>query len=345
MRENGHQAGGSAARHSGGAPPVTSARIAAELRRRDPGPGLELSHRNHFRSGYDGRWFAERPSPFACWEVGYGRATYVPVDWRAACLDTARLIRGATELDLWVLFSGGLDSEVVLQAFLFAGIPVRAAITRFAGDLNRHDIGYAIKFCETHQIGYRLLDLDIERFIASGEAMDYAVRTHCVQPQLLHTMWAMDQVDGYPILGSGECYLERRVDETIAPGRPGSGAGVWEMLEKERIASWYRHLLARERPGCAGFFQYDPGNMLAFLRDRLVIALCHDRIAGAKDSSAIKPVIYRQHFLLEPRPKFHGFENVMWLDDELRPALQRAFGAHDAIMRTRHTQLLQDLAP
>ncbi len=329
----------------GGRPPAMRARSMGAMRRRAAGPDLELSHRNHFRFGYDGSWFGERPSPFASWAVGYGRAPYLPVDWRAACLDTARLIRAATELDLWVLFSGGLDSEVVLQAFLFAGIPVRAAITRFAGDLNRHDIGYAIKFCETHQVGYRLLDLDIERFIRSGDAMDYAARTHCVQPQLLHTMWAMDQIEGYPILGSGECYFERRVAETRAPGQPASGDGVWEMLEKERIASWYRHLQARERPGCAGFFQYDPGNMLAFLRDRLVVALCSDRIVGATESSAIKSAIYRQHFLLEPRPKFHGLENVMWLDDELRPALQRAFGAHDAIARTSYTQLLQDLTP
>ena len=321
-----------------------SARPAGDLRRRDPGLDLELSHRNHFRFGYDGRWFGARPSPFASWDVAYGRAAYVPADWRAACVDTARLIRAATELDLWVLASGGVDSEVVLQAFVFAGIPVRAAITRFAGDLNRHDIGYAIKFCETHQIGYRMLDLDIERFFESGDAMDYATRSCCVQPQLLHTMWAMDQVDGYPILGSGECYLERRVAEEAGPGHVTPEKAVWQMLEKERIASWYRHLLARGRPGCAGFFQYDPGNMLAFLRDKLVVALCSDRIVGATDSSAIKVAIYRQHFLLEPRPKFHGFENVMWLDDMLRPALQRAFGSHNAIARTNYAQLLEDLA-
>lgn len=344
MREN--ETRGPASRlAAGGESAVIGAQALGELRRRDPGPDLELSHRNHFRFGYDGAWFGERPSPFASWEVAYGRASHEPVDWRAACIDTARLIRAATDLDLWVLASGGLDSEVVLQAFMFAGIPVRAAITRFRGDLNRHDIGYAIKFCETHQIGYRLFDLDIERFVASGEAMDYAARTRCVQPQLLHTMWAMDQVDGYPILGSGECYLERRAAEPEERERSTTRGGIWEMLEKERIASWYRHLLARERPGCAGFFQYDPANMLAFLRDRLVVALCGDRIAGATETSTIKPAIYRQHFLLEARPKFHGFENVMWLDDALRPALLREFGAHNAIARTSHAQLLQDLAP
>ncbi|MBL8700029.1 MAG: hypothetical protein JNK67_16745 [Alphaproteobacteria bacterium] len=306
--------------------------------------GLELTHRNHFKFGYDGRWFVPRPSASARWQVAYGRARHEPASWREACIDTARLVRAATDLDLWVLYSGGIDSEVVLQAFMFAGIPVRVAITRFAGDLNRHDIAYAIKFCETHEVPYRLLDLDIERFFESGEALAYAHRTRCVQPQLLHTMWAMDRIDGYPILGSGECYLERR------DARPGEApetprGGVWELLEKERIAAWYRHLLSRGRPGCAGFFQFDPQNMLAFLRDPAVVAMCADRLAGLADSRAIKGAVYRRHFLLEPRPKYHGFENVLALDDALRPELERRFGASDAVARTAYGALMRELVP
>jgi hypothetical protein len=308
------------------------------------GTGLEFSHRNHFRFGYDDRWFVPRPSPFAGWQVAYGRSPHIPVDWRAACVDTARLIRAATELDLWVLFSGGLDSEVVLQSFLFAGIPVRAAITRFADDLNRHDIAYAIRFCETHQVPYRLLDIDIERFFASGEALAYALRASCVQPQLLHTMWAMDQVDGYPVLGSGECYLERGPAEPAAAADTRAGF-AWKMLEKERIAGWYRHLMAAGRAGCAGFFQYDPANMLAFLRDPVVAALCEDRMPGIADTGKVKGIVYRRHFLLEPRPKFHGFENVMHLDDALRPELARRLPGHDAIARISYRDLLAVLSP
>jgi hypothetical protein len=117
------------------------------------------------------------------------------------------------------------------------------------------------------------------------------------------------------------------------------------MLEKERIAGWYRHLIAAGRPGCAGFFQYDPSNMLAFLRDPLVAALCEDRLPGIADTAAVKGVVYRRHFMLEPRPKFHGFENVMHLDDALRPELVRRMGAHDAVARTAYRDLLAGLAP
>ena len=302
---------------------------------------LELTHRNHFRFGYvapgedEPRWFVSREAGDWRWTVAYGRAAREPGDFRAECIETARLVAASTDLNLWVLFSGGIDSEVVVQAFLFSGIPFRVAITRFRHDLNRHDIAWAIKFCEAHGVRYRLLDLDIERFFSSGAALDYAERARCVQPQLLHTMWAMDQVDGYPVLGSGECYLARR---------PGP-AGFWEMHEKERIAAWFRHLLATGRAGCAGFFQYTPEVMLAYLRDPLVAALAEDRLGDEEDSSAVKPVAYRGHFLLEPRPKYHGFEHVLHLDDALRPELERRFGAWNAIAATPYASLAAELSP
>jgi hypothetical protein len=306
-------------------------------------PTLQLSHRNHFKFGYDQHWFAERRTPEDTWCVAYGRCQRPTSDWRSECIESARRIHNDTDLDLWLLFSGGIDSEVALQSFPFAGIPVTAAITCFRGDLNRQDVRHAVKFCETHQIGYRLLHLDIERFIESGEALEFADRTKCVSPQLLHTMWAMDQVDGYPILGSGECYLVKRSAQRDG-AMPGTDLDVWDMFEKERIASWYRHLIARGRPGCAGFFQYNPENMLAFLLDPMVADLCNNRLPSENTTMKIKPMIYRRYFLLEPRKKYHGFENILHLDDALRPELELRYGAHNGIHKTPYEELVASLS-
>lgn len=315
---------------------LTPERQAAELHT------LQLTHRNHFKFGYNRHWFADRRTPDDSWYVAYGRCQRPIKDWRSECIATARQIRDDTDLDLWLLFSGGIDSEVALQSFLFAGIRVTAAITCFRGDLNRQDVRHAVKFCETHQIAYRLLHLDIERFIESGEALEFADRAKCVSPQLLHTMWAMDQVDGYPILGSGECYLVKRSAQRDG-AMPGADANVWEMFEKERIASWYRHLLVRGRPGCAGFFQYNPENMLAFLVDPMVMNLCNNRLPDETTTMKIKPLIYGSYFLLEPRKKYHGFENILHLDDALRPELERRYGAYNGIHKTPYDELVASL--
>jgi hypothetical protein len=298
---------------------------------------LTLSHRNHFRFGYNGRWFNQRSRPEDEWGVAYGRSERPVGDWRTECIETARLIRSSTAQELWVLFSGGIDSEVVVQSFVFAQIPFKAAITCFDNDLNRQDVRYAIKFCETHQIPYRLLRLDIEKFFKSGQALEYADLTKCVQPQLLHTMWAMEQVDGYPILGSGECFVVRAEAEEDKTAH-------WEMFEKERIASWYRFLQLRNREGCAGFFQYTPEVMLAFLLDPAIRDLCANRFKGASNSMPIKAAIYRRYFLLEQRNKYHGFENVLHLDDGLRPDLERRFGEYNAVFRTEYSQLVSNLS-
>lgn len=301
-----------------------------------------LSHRSHFKFGYNGSWFSDRTTSTDEWCVSYGKCEWQPSDWRTECIRTARLIRDDTDRDLWVLFSGGLDSEVVVQSFLFAGIPINVAIARFAHQLNRHDMIYAIRFCEMHGVPYRCLDIDIAAFFGSGQAWGYAERTKCVQPQLLHTMWAMDQVQGYPILGSGECYLVRRAAEE---GKAPDGSLLWDMYEKERIASWYRHLMITERGGCAGFFQYNPENMLAFLRDPLVVDLCANRLPQHSSTMQLKEVVYRKYFLLERRKKYHGFENVMHLDDRLRPQLEEAFGAHNGVVRTAYPDLMEMLSP
>lgn len=303
---------------------------------------LTLTHRNHFKFGYNDRWFTFRRNPDDRWCVTYGRSEWIASDWRTECVRTARLIRDNAEGDLWVLLSGGIDSEVVVQSFLFAGIPFKVAITRFANRLNWHDISSAVRFCEMHGVPYRCLDIDIEKFFESGDAWAYGERTKCVQPQLLHTMWAMDQVDGYPILGSGECYLVRR-SPAVSGGA--SGTPIWDMYEKERIASWFRHLMLAGREGCAGFFQYNPENMLSFLQDPLMVELCANKRPGHATTMKLKEEIYRRHFLLERRRKYHGFESVMHLDDRLRPELERAFGDHNAIVRTSYADLLEMLAP
>ena len=85
---------------------------------------LELSQNNHFKFGYNGAWFNERSEDRDQWIVSYGRCSREPEDWRSECLETARLIQSSTSKPINVLFSGGIDSEVVLQSFMFAGISV-----------------------------------------------------------------------------------------------------------------------------------------------------------------------------------------------------------------------------
>lgn len=294
----------------------------------------QLTLKNHFEFGFDGTPFIFRTSNEQRWWVNYGRCSRLPLDWRSECIIAAHGIRESTQRELWLCFSGGIDSEVVAESFRYARVPFRAAIMRFKNDMNIQDICWAIAYCEIHNVPYELFDLDIDEFFNSGEMMHFADLTQCPTPQLPSSMKLMDIIakrGGYPILGSAECYLSRH--------KTG-----WYMYEREKIASLYRFLLKTGHSGQAGFFQWSPEIMFSFLVDPIVKNLVNDKIPTHKDTYYLKPEIYAQYFKLQPRPKYTGFEKVARLDRKWRPILAQKYGHCDEQVYIRYDELIRQLA-
>jgi hypothetical protein len=303
-----------------------------------------LSHNNHFKFGYDGDWFSFRKNLDQKWQVQYGPCTKEPLDFYGECLRTAEVIRqDAGDQPITVLFSGGADSEVALRSFVDAKIPVTATILRFKNDLNIHDISYAVIACERLNVPYRIIDLDLLDFWLHHK-MYYARPTYCISPHLLTTMWLVDQVKEYPVMGSGECLLVKDIPETYQPGISPYERSEWYLLEKEKIAAWYRHFMVRQRPGCPGFFQYTPEIILSYLRDPFVKALVEDQIPGKLSTESSKLKIYQYHFTLADRTKYTGFERVPEEDRLHRAELVNSFPGTGETAETSVTQLLKELA-
>lgn len=307
----------------------------------------EVSSFNHFEFGYNDNPFTYRKNVNDRWFARYGRAAQKPLHFGRECLRTAALIgKKKTNLPIHVMFSGGIDSEVVLRSFVGAGIPVEAAILKFKNDLNIHDIAWAIVACEEFGVPYRLYELDILKFW-DGPAIDFADATYCVSPQLLSTMWLAEQVQGYPILGSGECLLVRR--DAPLEGEPtpeNYGEEAWELFEKEKIASWYRYFMVRGRDACPGFFQYTPEIMLSYLCEPMVWDLCRNNLYGKYTTYFLKYPIYQKHFkTLRKRPKFTGFEKIMHQDAQLREFLVNRYPNCNQIQKTTFDNLLKQLSP
>lgn len=304
-------------------------------------PKVQLTRGQHFLFGYvpagappaNFESLRKRQADSDEWFVQYGRAVRVPMSFRLECLEAAREIAAhAGPLPITVLFSGGMDSEVALRSFVEAGVPVRAAILRFKDDFNLHDYSWAILACENLGVEYRIYDLDLLAFWNGAAAAEYAERTHCVSPQLLPTMWLADQVEGFPVLGSGENYLVKKNES-------------WVLLEKERIASWYRHFLFQNRPACPGFFQWSPELMLAWLVDPLAIDLWQNRRPLEDDSKVVKIRIYQQHFNVLPRLKYTGFEKVRDAESSVRAVLSARHNKSDQIFETPIPDLIAGLSP
>lgn len=317
---------------------------------------LELTEKNHFCFGYNGIPFANRQGRDDKWFVRYGQCQRAPHSFADECVATARAIaHSAGMLPIWVLFSGGIDSEVVARSFLKAGIDFKIAILRFSEDLNIHDISYAVIVCENLGIPYKFFDLDPNSFFPSDLARMYARETGSITYQLLPTMWLMDQVPGYPILGSGDCYLVNRSQMSLVANSykykfsddlPVSNAAPeWDLWEKEKIAAWYRFLQFRQKPGCGGFFQYTPEIMASYLLDPIVQNFIFSSGAIKVSTQDCKLKMYQSHFPILARPKYNGYEKMLEIDRLHRHTFESAYADYNHVFRTPYHDLMKVLLP
>jgi hypothetical protein len=297
-----------------------------------------LTHNNHFKFGYNNEWFRFRQSPDDRWMVRYGACQRPVGNFRDECHATARLIRDSFDEPLTVLFSGGADSEVVLRSFYEQGIPCKVAICQFANKLNLHDVGYAVECCQQLGIQFDLIPLDIEWFL-DGAYWPYAEASQSRSPELCSTMWLADQVDGIPIMGSGECYLVKRIPATYVDGASPYTKTPWDLYERELIAGWYRHFMRTGRKAVPAFFQYTPEIMLSFLREDRVVDLVNDRLIGKRSTVTSKLGIYQKYFPLADRKKFSGYENVAARVSDLRIHLRRQM-PHSEMFLTEYNDLV-----
>lgn len=107
-------------------------------------------------------------------------------------------------LPVEVLYSGGLDSEIVLLSCINNNIPVVAVTMRlmFRGaPFNISDIYYAEKFCREHGIKQVIYDLDVEKFFDNGDHMKY-VEGYNIQLFVAITLyWLIEQCHSFPVMG------------------------------------------------------------------------------------------------------------------------------------------------
>ena len=309
---------------------------------------MSLSHQDHFKFGYDGEWFRLRQNPDDVFSIAYGRCQTEPGSFVDECVRAARLIGEAADGPIHVLFSGGVDSEVTMLCFLAAKVPVTAAIMRFDHNVNQHDIAFAVRFCERHGVPYRLYDLDIQDFFREL-LLNYTIPVRCNAPMMAATMWLVDQIEGFPVLGQGECYLLRPTRrKRLSHAKVTSYCDVvfadeqWALQESETVNAWYRHFVLRGRNGAPGFFQYTPEQMLSYLRDRHVITMMADPEHDANDGW--KLAVYQQHFDVPTRPKYTGYEPIMEFIQPYRTGHTRRFPHAHSFMLFDYDCLVRDLA-
>jgi len=110
--------------------------------------------------------------------------------------------------------------------------------------------------------------------------------------------WAAEQIDGIPIIGSGECYLHIQSD------------GRYAMSEREAVTALYRYFIKKNITGIPGFFQYTPELMSSWLnhpRTKIFV-----QKGESSNSEILKSQIYEEQLGIQPRTKYNGYEKVFY---------------------------------
>ena len=281
---------------------------------------------NHFTFGYgDGIFNLEDASVHNNFWCGYTRAKYIPTSFREECIKVADMLTlsaktlGRTPV---ILLSGGMDSHVVVKAFLEHGKNFHTITTRFADGLNKHELYYAEQLQKQHNFSHEYLDLDVTNWLMSEEAMHMADQSLCAYAQMLPTMKLMQHVwdqGGMPILGNGDFYAARYISPKWRLHDFSAPKYDWQYVEYEYILAWFRYAIKNEILGGLGFFQHTPEIALVMGLDPLIKNIWDDYNPYKMSTRSTKYEVYKKYWPdFVDRQKYNGGEKISGLCDTIR---------------------------
>jgi hypothetical protein len=292
-----------------------------------------VNYKNTFVWGFNDIPFTFRKKDSDKFFVQYGKLTREPLPWREECIATAKLIYDEANGEIPIIFfSGGMDSQVVAEAFRLSGVPFKIVTIRLNDSWNWHDMRFAVDYCEEYNLEHIILDIDLIKFW-ENEAWDYGAPVQSWSPQFCVVSWAIDQVDGFPVIAYGEADLVR--NKKIA-------TKAWD-IDTEILRVQERYLLYKNRNGAGSFFKYTPELKVGQLLEDETIKFVNNKYTDTA-LQYHKNEIYISYFTnLIPRPKitskwrngreytdYNGFEfipkSAQQLEQELRTKLQESYG-------------------
>jgi hypothetical protein len=201
-----------------------------------------------------------------------------------------------------VCLSGGIDSQTVVDTFLYAGVIPEVVIFNFLDDHNIHDVSHAIKFCESRNITPRLIDLDVIRFL-NNQLYDFATKYKISSPQFaVHLYLAGKLKDlGYTSAIFGGNNLSQYSDQS------------WYTPTKEET-DWYQYSQAINFPIIGSFWLQDWRlSLMATIYMPYFISNDNPYCYNAK----IRGYNTMGYDVMPQEQKYNGFENIKKYYEEM----------------------------
>jgi hypothetical protein len=202
-----------------------------------------------------------------------------------------------------ILFSGGLDSEIMLRSYLDIGAKPNVYIFRYENDYNIYDVSYAITICSILNVEYKIIDFSLKKFY-ENDAERCSELSQIDRPRALPYCKFLEMIDGLPLLGASDLAAIRFSDDY-------SSKGDWNIRCWEHDIGWSKFIREIDKPAIAEWFKWTPGLVSSFLNLRWFKDLVSDKFYGKLGTSSTKIIGYREAYPdLIYRVKKTGFENL-----------------------------------
>ena len=194
-----------------------------------------------------------------------------------------------------VLYSGGLDSELVLLSCIKNNIPVIAItlVIKIEGlVINTHDLYYAEKFCRENDINHKLVELDADNFFLNGEYLKYLTPYYIIEPHVATHLWLIEQCSYFPIIGGDWPWVQNHIEnKVLSPMR----------LE---FSSYERFMFDKGIHGIGNMVGYSLESSCKLIQIHL------NNYIPDKAVSNVKSQMYQTMYPeLKPRLRSYGWEN------------------------------------
>jgi len=236
-------------------------------------------------------------------EVKFKKCSQAPLSWKEEIYKAAVKIAQSTTKTIYLCMSGGIDSEVMCQAFWDQKIPFKGLTLEHKEKTNRHDIRYAIEWCRRHKVEHEIIPFDVKGFLEK-EIDSYVDQGYeAGHPYFyfqIRLMEIAEKLGGCAVLGGGEqLYF-------FNDGRPSLS------FESGRMAS-LAYCQRNNLQHMPYFYLSTPELCLSYNQIPAVkYILNHPELLKPLDNTYLmKRFIYQSIWPdLKPREKYHGYEGV-----------------------------------
>lgn len=153
---------------------------------------------------YDGVKFGNKITPQSKFEFQINKTILRPLkSHKQELLENTRIIRDSFNEPFDLLFSGGVDSEIVLRCHIELKIPINVFIFKYENDYNCHDVRHALRICEELNVTPTVIDFNLQKFFENDAHTIWKSGFFAKAGRLPH-MKMLDYIDNIPIMGDGD---------------------------------------------------------------------------------------------------------------------------------------------